>query len=160
MTGVVSAIPAAFCIWATTTLVDRVVAPVLAEHRDPLTVGCGILFLGLLALTVIYALAGAAAVAWCDRLITNRREADRTGWIAGTTGSVVSYVFFLVPGFRQGMSNDPNLYSLGPAHTAFAFAGIIVGLAFYGVLYWAWGSVFAVRGGTLYYKYRANKERK
>jgi cellobiose-specific phosphotransferase system component IIC len=154
VTGVVFAVPAALCISVASTLINRAVAPLLAEGRDPNAAGCDVFFIGLLALAVIFALAGVVTAAWSRKHIADSKQASVAAGIAGAVASIVSCLPFVVPWFQEQMSHDTNT---GVRHIIFAVAGTMITGIIIGVIYLYMGFGSGLLGGYMYDRHRNKK---
>jgi hypothetical protein len=157
ITGAIFAMPAALCIWVASTLIDRATRPLLAEGRDPNAAGCDVFFLGMLALAIIFALAGMVTVIWSGRHIASSKQASITAGIAGAAASAVSCLPFIIPWFLDQVSHDTNT---GLAHVIFAYGGTVVTGIIIGAVYLYFGFGSALFGGYMYYRHRNKKVQK
>jgi uncharacterized membrane protein len=101
ITGLIAMIPAALCIWVTQVLIDRAIKPLLAKGMDPNCAGCDYFIGGLLGLALIFALAGAATVAWCGSLVSSPVQSEKTAGIAGAVACAGSFAVWLPAWFQQ-----------------------------------------------------------
>ena len=156
--GAVSAILVSLFMWITQVMYDRASAPIFAQGLDAgETVGCEICLLRVLALAIIFALTGVAAVAWCGRLISGADDAKKAAVVAGAIACVISGAVFLVPFFQQQIHNNAQIYNLGTGYTVYSFVIIVIGAIIAGVIYLCIGSFCAFFGGYLYYLSRRKK---